>query len=79
MSVCSLLRYRLNIFLPPHPEVGCPIFFRDLESLGKSNVKKWSKIAKQKKNSVLADFALQNLVETKLTDGLVTSGQRAYC
>ena len=25
-SVCSLLRYRLSIFLPPLPEVGCPIF-----------------------------------------------------
>ena len=24
--VCSLLRYRLNIVLPPLPEVGCPIF-----------------------------------------------------
>ena len=26
LSVCSLLRYRLNVFLPPLPEVGCPIF-----------------------------------------------------
>ena len=25
VSVCSLLRYRLNIFLPPLPEVACPI------------------------------------------------------
>ena len=24
-SVCSLLRYRLNVFLPPLPEVGCQI------------------------------------------------------
>ena len=24
--VCSLLRYRLNVFLPPLPEVGCPKF-----------------------------------------------------
>ena len=24
LSVCSLLRYRLNVFLPPLPEVGCP-------------------------------------------------------
>ena len=23
-SVCSLLRYRLNAFLPPLPKVGCP-------------------------------------------------------
>ena len=26
LSVCSLLRYRLNVFLPPVPKVGCPIF-----------------------------------------------------
>ena len=25
LSVCSLLRYRLTVFLPPLPEVGCPI------------------------------------------------------
>ena len=25
-SVCSLLRYRLTVFLPPLPKVGCPIF-----------------------------------------------------
>ena len=25
VSVCSLLRYCLNVFLPPLPEVGCPI------------------------------------------------------
>ena len=43
-SVCSLVRYRLTVFLPPLPKVGCQIFFRDLESLGKSNGKKWSNI-----------------------------------
>ena len=32
-------------------------------------VGKWSKIA---------DFALQNMVETTLPDGLETSGQRVY-
>ena len=26
LSVCSLLRYRLTVFLPPLTEVGCPIF-----------------------------------------------------
>ena len=25
-SMCSLLRYRLSVCLPPLPEVGCPIF-----------------------------------------------------
>ena len=28
LSVCSLLRYRLAVFLPPLPEVGCPIFLQ---------------------------------------------------
>ena len=40
---------------------------------------KWSKIAKQKKMFFLADFGLQNMVETTLPDGLETSGRRAYC
>ena len=31
-----------------------------------------------KKNSFLADFSLQNMVETTLPDGLETSDQRAY-
>ena len=26
LSVCSLLRYRLTVFLPPLPKAGCPIF-----------------------------------------------------
>ena len=26
--VCLLLRYHLNVFLPPLPKVGCPTFFR---------------------------------------------------
>ena len=39
---------------------------------------KWSKIAEEKKYIYLADFALQNMVETTLPDGLETSGQRAY-
>ena len=42
-------------------------------------VGKLSKIAAQKKVSFFfADFALQNMVETTLPDGLETSGQRAY-
>jgi hypothetical protein len=35
-----------------------------------------SKIAAQKKVSFFADFALQNMVETTLPDGLETSGRR---
>ena len=36
------------------------------------------KIAAQKKVRFFADFALQNMVETTLPDGLETSGQRVY-
>ena len=40
---------------------------------------KWSKIAKKKKKTfLLADFALQNMVETTIPDGIETSGQRVY-
>ena len=39
---------------------------------------KWSKIAAQKKLVFYADFALQNMVETTLPDGLETSFQRVY-
>ena len=62
--------------------------FRDSESLGKSAEKefvselnifvgKWSKIAAI--FFFFDDFALQNMVETTLLDGLETSGQRVYC
>ena len=36
---------------------------------------KWSKIAKQNNFFVVAYFALQNMVETTLPNGLETSGQ----
>ena len=63
--------------------------FRDSESLGKSNEKNWSQIGtflfgsglkspRIKKVCFFADFALQNMVETTLPDGLETSGRRAY-
>ena len=65
-----------HLFAPT--SFGCPIFFRASESLGKSNGKKWSKIAKQKNSFFLADFAFQNMVETTPPDGLETSGRRAY-
>ena len=63
--------------------------FRDSESLGKSNGMKWSIIwiflfgsglkSPRKKKVFFLDFALQNMVETTLPDGLETSCQRAYC
>ena len=59
VPVCSLLRYRLNVFLPPLPKVGCPIFLEIRNPWGKVMersglrlehfVWKWSKIAAQKK------------------------------
>ena len=33
--VCSLLSYRLTVFLPPLPEVGCPIFLEIWNPWGK--------------------------------------------
>ena len=44
LSVCSLLRYRLNVFLPPTSQSRMSKYFRDSESLGKSNGTKWSQI-----------------------------------
>ena len=82
------LRYRLTVFLPPLPEVGCPIFLEIRNPCGKVMkrsgltfkhfVGNWSKIAAQKKFFFFADFALQNMVETTLPDGLETSGRRVY-
>ena len=59
LSVCSLLRYRLNVFLPPLPKVGCPKLLEIQNHWGKyrkeevSDLKictnKGCKIAAQKK------------------------------
>ena len=68
-SVCSLLRYRLNIFLPPFPEVGCPTFleiwnpwekcWKEVVSELNIFVRKWCKIAASKKVFFfVADFDL---------------------
>ena len=35
LCVCSFLRYRLNVYLPPLPEVGCPIFLEIRNPWGK--------------------------------------------
>ena len=35
LCVCSLLRYRLTVFLPPLPEFGCPIFLEIRNPWGK--------------------------------------------
>ena len=62
--------------------------FRDSDFLEKSSEKKWSKIwnflfgnglkSPHTKSLFFADFALQNMVETTISDGLETSGQKAY-
>ena len=52
------------VFLPPLPEVGCPIFLEIRNP--------WGKVMERN------DFALQNMVETTLPDVLETSRQRAY-
>ena len=87
LSVCSLLRYRLNVFLPPLPEVGCPIFLEirnlwvkvmERSGLRLEHLCLEVELNRQKKKFFLADFALQNKVETTFPDGLETSGQRAY-
>ena len=76
------------VFLPPLPEVGCPIFLEIRDPWGKVMERSGltfehffferSKIAAQKKVCFFADFFLQNMVETTLPDGLETSGRRAY-
>ena len=94
MSVCQSVRlsFRLFSFEVPFKRLFAPIsqsrmsnIFRDSEFLRKSNGKKWSQIGTflfgsgLKSQKKMADFALQNKVETTLPDGLETSGQRAYC
>ena len=88
VCVCSLLRYRLNVFLSPLLEVQCPIFLeiwnpweKVMERSGLIFEHFCLKIVKNcraKKKFFFADFALQNMVETTLPDGLETSGRRAY-
>ena len=93
-SVCLFVRLSVCVFTfeVPFKRLFAPTsrsqmsnIFRDSESLGKSDGKKWSKIwtflfenclksPRKKKFFFCADFALQNMVETTLPDGLETSG-----
>ena len=81
--------YILRPILPPLPEVTCPKFLEIWNPWGKVLernglrfeiffVGMWSKITAQKKLVFFADFALQNMVETTLPNGLETSGRRVY-
>ena len=75
-SVCSLLRYRLNVFLPSLPKVKCPICLEIRNPWGKVMERsglifehfclKIVKNRRAKKSLFFADFALQNMVETTL-------------
>ena len=93
LSVCPCVclftfEVPFNGLFAPTSQSPMSNIFRDLESLGKSNGKKWSNIwtflfgsclkSPRKKSCFFADFALQNMVETTLPDGLETSDQRAY-
>jgi hypothetical protein len=97
VSVCLFVRVFVCVFtfevpfkrlFAPTSQSWMSNIFRDSESLGKSNRKKWSHILtfffenRQKSPHnfffFFADFALQNMVETTLPDGLETSGRRAY-
>ena len=77
VCVCVFVRHtfslHLMVFLPPLPEVGCPIFLEIRNP--------WGKVMERSGLTFeifFADFALQNMGETTLPDGLKTSGQRAY-
>ena len=90
LSVCLFtFEVPLNSLFAPTSQSRMSNIFRDSESLGKSNGKKWSHIwtflfesglkSPRKKKFFCADFALQNMLETTLPDGLETSGRWPYC
>ena len=69
LSVCLLLRYRLNVFLPPLLVVGCPKILEILNPWGKVADRnglrfeyffwKWSKIAKKRRRKKKTYCALK--------------------
>ena len=87
LCVCSLLRYHLNVFLPPFPEVACPIFLEIRNAWGKVMERSGlrfdpflfeSCLNLQRKKSLFCILVFLVQLETMLPDGLETSGQRAY-
>ena len=89
MSVCPSVcvftfEVTFNGLFAPTSRSRMSNIFKDSESLGKNNGKKWSNISTflfgsglkspRKKKFFFAYFALQNIVETTLLDGLETSG-----
>ena len=72
LSICSLLRYHLTVFLPPLPEVGCPIFLEIRNPWGKFMKRSglnFEHFSLEVVYNRRADFALQNMLETMLPDG----------
>ena len=90
VSVCLSLFmwYIFRPILPPLPEVGCPKFLEIRNRWGKVLERSGLRIEhfllgyglklQRKKSAFFADFPLQNMVETMLSDGLETSGRRVY-
>ena len=74
--------------MPPLPEVGCLKFLEIWNPLGKvleisglRNEHFCLEVVQNRRAKIsffFADFALQNMVETTLPDGLETSGRRVY-
>ena len=69
-------------YFAPLPEVGCPKFLKILNPWGKV-LERSGRLGSglnspHKKRLYFADFAVQNMVETTLPDGLEISGQRVY-
>ena len=95
VCVCSLLRHRFNVFLPPLPKVVCPKNLDIKNPWGKSNGKKWSQIGKlllikgvklpRKKCLFLGEFCLteQDLLigpDTKfIGTGSVLANRAGHC
>ena len=73
-------------YFPPTSQSRMSKMSRDSEPLEKSAGKKWSQNwtfvlgggLKSQRIFFFADFALQNMVEATLPDGLETSDQRVY-
>ena len=68
----------LCICLPPLPEVGCPKFLEIWNPWGKVLERSGFRIEHFCWEVFFADFALQNMVETTLPDGLETSGRKVF-
>ena len=88
VSVCQFVPFHVVYFeayFAPTSQSRKSKNFRDSESLGE---KCWKEVVSEllgcglkspRKKTLFADFALQNMVETTLPNGLETSGRMVYC